>query len=93
MPTLKQKLQFLEMYETHREKHVFSRVREGPVAQVRVTWAQKSCPKDVGTAKSCLGGASQRDQDGKGRFGLTVGVMGIIAPQLQIGSGRSYKSI
>ena len=39
------------MYETHREKHVFSRVREGPVAQVGATWAQKSCPRGVRTAK------------------------------------------
>ena len=61
--TLQQKLQFLEMYEKHEEKHCFSRVREGPGAQVGATWAQKSRPKGVRTGKRCLGQGRWRGQD------------------------------
>ncbi len=40
------------MYEKqHKRNHSFSRVREGPGAQVGATWAQKSCPRGVRTAK------------------------------------------
>ena len=35
----------------NKEKHCFSRVREGPGAQVGATWAPKSCPRGVRTAK------------------------------------------
>ena len=48
--TLWQKSQCLEMYENLQEKHGFSRVREGPGAQVGTTWATKSCPRGVRTA-------------------------------------------
>ncbi len=49
--TLWQKSLFLEMYEKSKEKHGFSRVSEGPGAQVGATWATKSCPRGVRTAK------------------------------------------
>ena len=39
------------MYEKPKEKPGFSRVREGPGAQGGATWAQKSCPRGVTTAK------------------------------------------
>ncbi len=48
--TLWQKSLFLEMYEKPKEKHGFSRVREGPGTQVGGTWAPKSCPRGVRTA-------------------------------------------
>ena len=40
------------MYEKPKEKHGFSRVREGPGAQVGATWATKSRPRGVRTAKT-----------------------------------------
>ncbi len=49
--TLWQKSIFLEMYEKPKEKHGLSRVREGPGTQVGGTWAPKSCPRGVRTAK------------------------------------------
>ena len=51
------------MYEKPKEKHGFSRVREGPGAQVGATWAQKSRPKGVRTGKRCLGQGRRRGQD------------------------------
>ena len=39
------------MYENTQGKVMFSRVREGPGAQVEVTWAQKSCPRGIRTAR------------------------------------------
>ena len=42
---------------------MFLEVLRGPGAQVRAIWTQKSRPKEVGTAQSGLGGASQRGQD------------------------------
>ncbi len=56
--TLQQKLLFLEMYEKPEEKHGFSRVREGPGAQVRATWAQKLRPRGSGRAKGASGRAA-----------------------------------
>ena len=51
------------MYEKPEEKRCFSRVREGPGAQVGATWAQKSRPKGVRTGKRCLGQSRRRGQD------------------------------
>ena len=48
------------MYEKTVEKYCFSRVREGPGAQVGATWVQKSRPKGSGRAK----GASDRAAGG-----------------------------
>ena len=39
------------MFEKPEEKLGFSRVGEGPGVQVGATWAQKSCPRGVRTAK------------------------------------------
>ncbi len=50
--TLWQKSLFLEMYEKTQEKPGFSRVREGPGAQVGATLAQKSRPRGVRTAET-----------------------------------------
>ena len=46
-----QKSLFLEMYEKHEENNGFWRVGEGPSAQVGGTWATKSCPRGIRTAK------------------------------------------
>ena len=40
------------MYEKTEEKYSFSRVREGPAAQVGATWGQKSRSRGVRTAKT-----------------------------------------
>ncbi len=50
-PTLSQKFVFLKMYEKPKENTCFSRVREGPGAQVGATLATKSRPRGVRTAK------------------------------------------
>ena len=50
-PTLSQKIVFLEMYEKPEENTCFSRVREGPGAQVGATLAQKSHRRGVKTGK------------------------------------------
>ena len=49
--TLERNYTFLEMYEKPHENLGFSRVREGPGAQVEATWATKSCPRGVKTGK------------------------------------------
>ncbi len=41
---------FLKCMQKTKEKHGFSRVREGPGTQVGGTWAPKSCPRGVRTA-------------------------------------------
>ena len=65
--TLSQKSLFLEMYEKQKEKHGFSRVREGPGAQVGTTWAQKSRPRRVRTAKIISNRAAARVRAAKVR--------------------------
>ena len=49
--TLERNYTFLEMYEKPKEDLGFSRVSGGPGAQVEATWATKSCPRGVRTAK------------------------------------------
>ena len=49
--TLWQKSLFLEMYEKPKEKHGFSRVREGPGAQVGATWPQSRARERSGQPK------------------------------------------
>ncbi len=49
--TLWQKSLFLEMYEKPEEKHGFSRVREGPGAQVGATWAQSRAQRGQDSQK------------------------------------------
>ena len=52
--TVSQKWLFLEMYEKPKEKHCFSRVREGPGAQVGATGPKSRAQRESGRAKGAL---------------------------------------